>query len=139
MYLSMFREDQGQRLREQQIISFMKIVEEFLKGLEKADTEDESFVSKSKYPLEKKWHNWLHQTTVHGNASTNLTLAWKTFEYWMKKTHNKDLETNSLLQSRYRYRSSIHIINLKIIFFSNLNTIYQILQEHKKYEGLLQF
>jgi hypothetical protein len=104
---------------------FMKIVEALLKEL----AENESFVSDSKNSLKGTWHNFLHKNTVAGNSAKDLALAWKTFEYWMDEKHKV---STSSLGARYKNKFSIQCINLKIIFFSNLKTIYRIIEDMKK-------
>jgi hypothetical protein len=124
MYLSMFQEHEGEILREEQVISFMKIVECFLKGL----AENESFVPNSKDSVEYIWFNLLcspHFTD--SNASTNISIAWKTVEYWMKAT-KKDSTSNGSPSKRYDYKFTINVLNLKIIFYSNLKKIYQMIE-----------
>jgi hypothetical protein len=99
-------------------------VECFLKGL----AENESFVPNSKDSVEYIWFNLLcspHFTD--SNASTNISIAWKTVEYWMKAT-KKDSTSNGSPSKRYDYKFTINVLNLKIIFYSNLKKIYQMIE-----------
>jgi hypothetical protein len=126
MYLSMFAEHEGENLREEQVMSFMKIVEDLLKGL--AD-QKERFVSNSDHHFDKIWYHLLHSSTVPDRtANRNISTAWKTFEYWMELK----MKQKSLPAARYAHKCAIHVISLKIIFFSNLKKIYQLFETGKQ-------
>jgi nitrate reductase NapAB chaperone NapD len=129
MYLSMFGEHEGERLREEQIISFMKFIEEFLHELAKKET----FVSNFEDSIEEYWYNLLHlDDTKDKNSSQTISTAWKTVEYWMEKKKNV-LPLNGSPGARYNYKSCIHFIIMKILFFSNKKLIYQTIEKKKKH------
>jgi hypothetical protein len=133
MYLSMFGEHLDERLGEEQIIRFMKVVEELLKGL----GENETFKTKvnSLNSCEENWHNLLHRNKFpDGNAGKNISIAWKTVEYWMEANKNDSTfnSENSVSKARCHNQHWIQLINMKVLFFSNLNTIYHIVENKKK-------
>jgi hypothetical protein len=129
MYLSIFGEHEGQWLKEEQIISFLKAIEKLLTGL----AEDERFVPKSKDSIEGIWHDFLHlKRVLHGDARKNISIAWRTLEYWMETTKEVSTLNNSVLQARYHNKFWIHVIILKILFFSNHKKIYQLIENKKK-------
>jgi hypothetical protein len=103
-------------------------VEELLKGLAK----NKIFVEKCKDSCEGNWHKLLHIPKVDCNAQKYISLGWKNVEYWMEATRDIETVDGSVSDARCDNKYWIQAINLKILFFSNMKEIYQILEKKKK-------
>jgi hypothetical protein len=123
IYLSLFGEHEGQRLKLEQILIFLQFLEELLRGL----TDKESLASNPTQHCEKIWNDLLHARYKKTNASVGLTTAWMTFYDWREKR-----KLDCSMVKDYDHEGSLKSIIYKIIFFSTVKTIHRWGQNNKK-------
>jgi hypothetical protein len=120
MYRSLFREHEGQELTKEHLLGFMKVLEKFLKGL----GQEESLRGCPEDSVEMIWHDLIHSRPRKANSDQDLSLAWKTVEYWTKE---KEKASNPIGSSAVNgdISPSIRTLIQKIVYYSNLKTIYK--------------
>jgi hypothetical protein len=80
--------------------------------------------------LMNKLHSMLHSHTKDTSVRTDLSICWRIVEYWILNI-GKDLILRIPTGKKPCHKTLVEVI-LKIIFFSNSETVYQRLEKYQK-------
>jgi hypothetical protein len=114
MYTSLFREHEVSI--EEHIFQFIKCITRFLEGLGAKTTLE----TNKKDLFIRDWRSLLQSGHFASNSETEMSLAWKTVEYWMR-SRNELSRRITPPGKKYCHKALTEVIH-KIIFFSNVKT-----------------
>ncbi|PLW24958.1 hypothetical protein PCANC_28423 [Puccinia coronata f. sp. avenae] len=110
IYLSLYKEHPASL--EQHLRDFTGCIERLLRGLRTMELKKGS--------IAKRWHQAVAVSLYQSNAQRDLSLLWRTIEYWTELKKNPVPGLENLPIPRHCHTTLTEIIG-KILFFSNCN------------------
>jgi hypothetical protein len=126
MYLSLFREHEGDQMKGEHIIGLMEVAKEFIRNLQAK----ESLGPGSEDDIQQIWHDLIHSRPRRSDSTLDLTTAWKTAIYCINVIRKSANSESSPSTIKIDYQWSAQQVIHKIIFFSNLKTFHTLVNSH---------